>query len=173
MGKARDLFQKIGDIKVTFRAKMGTIKDRNGMDLTEAEYVRRDREPCLHAAVCGFTESEKTDQLNWLILIGVRAYKLIKQGDNIQPCCTPFPNWNQSVNPADVSNLICGSSAFVKSSLNIWKFTVHELQKQFLENFEQYFASVWDECNYTAVWAFFGIASSWHSLNWIYLLTDK
>ena len=43
---------------------MSTTKDRNGMDLTEAEYVRRDREPCLHAAVCGFTESEKTDQLN-------------------------------------------------------------------------------------------------------------
>ena len=35
MGKTRDLFKKIGDIKRTFHAKMGTIKDRNGMDLTE------------------------------------------------------------------------------------------------------------------------------------------
>ena len=37
MGKTRDLFKKIRDTKRTFRAKMGTIKDRNGMDLTEAE----------------------------------------------------------------------------------------------------------------------------------------
>ena len=37
MGKTRDLFKKIRDTKVTFNAKMGTIKDRNGMDLTEAE----------------------------------------------------------------------------------------------------------------------------------------
>ena len=37
MGKARDLFKKIKDIKGTFHAKMGTIKERNGMDLTEAE----------------------------------------------------------------------------------------------------------------------------------------
>ena len=37
MGKTRDLFQKIRDTKGTFHAKMGTIKDRNGMDLTEAE----------------------------------------------------------------------------------------------------------------------------------------
>ena len=36
MGKTRDLFKKIGDTKGTFQAKMGTIKDRNGMDLTEA-----------------------------------------------------------------------------------------------------------------------------------------
>ena len=64
MGKTRDFFKKIRDTKGTFHAKMSTTKDRNGMDLTEAEYVRRDREPFLHAAVCGFTESEKTDQLN-------------------------------------------------------------------------------------------------------------
>ena len=37
MGKTRDLFKKTGDTKGTFHAKMGTIKDRNGMDLTEAE----------------------------------------------------------------------------------------------------------------------------------------
>ena len=44
--------------------------------------------------------------------------------------------------PADVGNLISGSSAFSKSSLNIWKFTVHTLLKPSLENFEHYFASV-------------------------------
>ena len=44
--------------------------------------------------------------------------------------------------PVDVGNLISGSSAFSKSSLNIWKFTVHLLLKAGLENFEHYFASV-------------------------------
>ena len=37
MGKTRDLFKKIGDIKGTFHARMGTVKDRNGKDLTEAD----------------------------------------------------------------------------------------------------------------------------------------
>ena len=41
MGKMRDLFKKIRDIKGSFHVKMGTIKDRNGMDLTEAEYIKK------------------------------------------------------------------------------------------------------------------------------------
>ena len=45
-------------------------------------------------------------------------------------------------NPMDADNLICGSSAFSKSNLNIWKFTVHVLLKPGLENFEYYFTSV-------------------------------
>ena len=44
--------------------------------------------------------------------------------------------------PTDVDNLISGSSAFSKSSFNIWKFTVHILLKPHLENFENYFTSV-------------------------------
>ena len=44
--------------------------------------------------------------------------------------------------PADVGNLISGSSAFSKTSLNIWKFLVHILLKPGLENFEHYFASM-------------------------------
>ena len=159
------------------------------------------------------------------------AYKLNKQGDNIQPWHTPFPIWNQCVVPcpvlffffsmsssnrcfltyiqvsqeadqvvwyshlfhnflqfivihivegfgivskaeidvflelscffddlADIDNLISGSSAFSKTSLNIWKFSVHVLLKPGLENFEHYSTSVWDECNCAVVWAFFGIA---------------
>jgi len=133
------------------------------------------------------------------------AYKLNKQGDNIQLRRTPFPIWNQSVvpcpvltcfltctqisqeadkvvwysylfknfpqflviytvkgfgiinkaevdifleffcfsdDPTDVGSLISGSSAFSKSSSNIWKFTVHVLLKPGLENFEHYFASL-------------------------------
>ena len=41
MGKSRDLFKKIRDTKGTFHAKLGTIKDRNDMDLTEAEYIKK------------------------------------------------------------------------------------------------------------------------------------
>ena len=59
--------------------------------------------------------------------------------------------------PTDVGNLISGSSAFPKSSLNIWEFMVHILLKPGLENFEHYFTSVWDECYCAVVWAFFGI----------------
>ena len=44
--------------------------------------------------------------------------------------------------PVDIGNLISGSSAFSKTSLNIWKFTVHVLLKPGLENFEHYFTSV-------------------------------
>ena len=138
------------------------------------------------------------------------AYNLNKQGDNIQPWCTPFPIWNQSVvpcpaltaactpayiqisqeagqvvwyshlmknfpqfvvihtvkgfgvlnkaevdiflefscvfyDPTDIGNLISGSSAFSKSSLNIWKFSIHILLKPSLENFEPSFDSMWDE----------------------------
>ena len=159
------------------------------------------------------------------------ACKLNKQGDNIQPWCTPFPIWNQSVVPcpvltvaswpayrflrrevrwsgiavswrifhslilshtvkgfgivnkaeiavflelscffhdlADVGNLIYGSSAFSKTSLNIWKFTAHILLKPGLENFEHYFTSVWDECNCAVIWTFFGTAFLWDwNENW-------
>ena len=69
--------------------------------------------------------------------------------------------------PVDVGNLISGSSAFSKFSLNIWKFMVHVLLKPGLENFEHYFASVWDECNCTVVWTYFGIAFLWDwNENW-------
>ena len=60
--------------------------------------------------------------------------------------------------PADIGNLISGSSAFCKTSLNIWEFSVLVLLKPGLENFEHYFSSVWDECNCVVVWAFFRIA---------------
>ena len=156
------------------------------------------------------------------------AYKLNKQGDNIQPSPT-FAIWNQSVVPCPVltvdswpayrflsrqvrwygipiswrvfhsllwSNnqrlwlskqsrsrcfpgtlvfsmiqwmlaIWCGSSAFSKSSSNIWKLTVHILLKPCLENSEHYFASMWDECNCVIVWASFGIAFLWDwNENW-------
>ena len=63
--------------------------------------------------------------------------------------------------PTDVVNLISGSLAFSKFSLNILKSMVHVLLKSCLENLEHYFASVWDECNCVVVSTFFGIAFLW------------
>jgi len=63
--------------------------------------------------------------------------------------------------PMDVGKFISGFSAFSKSNLNIWKFSIHILLKPGLENFEHYFARVWYEYNYAVVWTFFGIASLW------------
>ena len=158
------------------------------------------------------------------------AYKLNKQGDNIQPWHTPFLILNQSVVPCpvltvaswpeyqflrrqvrwsgipislrifhsllwstqvkvsvvseaevdvflefscflydliDVDSLISDSSAFSKSSLNIWKFFVYILLKPGLENFEHYFISVWDEFNCLVVLTFFDIAFLWDwNENW-------
>ena len=62
--------------------------------------------------------------------------------------------------PADVGNLISGSSAFSKTSLNFWKFTVHILLKPGLENFEHYFPSLWDECNLCG-----SLSILWHCLS--------
>ena len=69
--------------------------------------------------------------------------------------------------PMDVGNLISASSVFSKSNLNIWKILVPVLLKPSLENFEHYFASVWDECNCVVVWKFFGIPFLWDwNENW-------
>ena len=61
--------------------------------------------------------------------------------------------------PTDVHNLVSGSSAFSKSSLNIWKFLVHLLLKFRLKDFEHYLAIMWNECNYMVVWTL------WHCLS--------
>ena len=63
--------------------------------------------------------------------------------------------------PKDVGNLISGSPAFSKSSLNIWKFLIHILLKPSLEDFEHYFACMWNERNCAVVRTFFDIALLW------------
>ena len=69
--------------------------------------------------------------------------------------------------PADVGNLISGSSAFSKSSLYIWNFSVHILLKPSLKNFEHYFASMWNNCKCAAIWTSFGSAFLWNwNENW-------
>ena len=60
-----------------------------------------------------------------------------------------------------VASLISGSSGFSKTSLNIWKFMVHILLKPILKDFENYFASMSDECNCAIDCTFFGIALPW------------
>ena len=102
---------------------------------------------------------------------------------NFPVCCDPHSQrlwhsqWSRSRcfsgtfwffdDPADVGNLTSSSSAFSKSSLNIWKFMVQVLLKLGLENFEHFFASMWEECNCVVVWAFFGIAFVWDwNENW-------
>ena len=63
------------------------------------------------------------------------------------------------------------SFAFSKASLNISKFSVHVLLKPGLENFEHYFASMWNEYNCVVVWTFFGIAFLWDwNENWPFLV---
>ena len=59
--------------------------------------------------------------------------------------------------PMDIGHWISGSSAFSKFSLNSWKSIVHILLKSGVENFEHYFASIWDECNCSVTWAFLAL----------------
>ena len=66
--------------------------------------------------------------------------------------------------PWDVGNLISGSSAFSKASLNIWKFLVHVLLKLGLGNFEGYFASMWDECS--CAYVLLSVSSFTHYYVW-------
>ena len=68
----------------------------------------------------------------------------------------------------NVGNLITGSFAFSKFSLNIWNgSSFHVLLKPGLENFKHCFARMWDECNCAVVWTFFGIALCW---DWPFLV---
>ena len=70
-------------------------------------------------------------------------------------------SWNSLAffyDSANVGNLISGSSALSKSSLNSWKFLVHVLLKPPLENSEHYCASVWDESQLLGCWLFFKLA---------------
>ena len=72
-----------------------------------------------------------------------------------------------SCDPTNVGNLVSGPSAFSKSSLYLWKFSVHILLKPGLKDFENYLAGMWSEHNCRVVWAFFGITFLWDwNENW-------
>ena len=69
--------------------------------------------------------------------------------------------------PAEIGDLISGSSGFSKSTLYIWKFSFHILVKPSLKDFEHYLARMWDERHCEVVWAFFVIALLWDwNENW-------
>ena len=100
----------------------------------------------------------------FVVIHTVRGFGTVneaKADDFLEFCCF-FDD------PTAIGNLISGSSAFSKSSLNIWKFSVHVLLKPGLENFEHYFASMWDECNCAVVWIFFGFAFRIGMKNWVF-----
>ena len=63
--------------------------------------------------------------------------------------------------PMGIGNLISGCSAFSKSSLYIWKFSVHVLLKPSLKDVEHNLTSMWNKCTCMKVWTFFGIALLW------------
>ena len=102
--------------------------------------------------------SQEADQLVWyaylfqnfpqaIVIHTVKGFVIVNKAEIdvfLEPSCFFH-------GPEDVGNLISCSSAFSKSSLNIWKFSVHILLKPSLENFEHYFASMLDECNCVVV----------------------
>ena len=93
--------------------------------------------------------------LQFIVIHTVKGFGIVNKAEiNVFLELSSFFN-----DPIDVGNLISGSSAFSKSSLNIWKFMVHILLKPGLENFEHYFASLWGECNCVVLWVFFDIVS--------------
>ena len=91
--------------------------------------------------------SQKAGQVVWFshlfknfpqlgVIHKVKGFSIVNEADVLLEFSCFF------YDPTDVGNLISGSSVFSKSSLNIWKFTVHVLLKPDLENFEHYFTSM-------------------------------
>ena len=67
MGKSRDLFKKIRDPKGIFHAKMGTIKDRNGMDLTEAEDIKKSWQEYIEELTKNYTKKILMTQITMMV----------------------------------------------------------------------------------------------------------
>ena len=103
------------------------------MSLGELRGLVMDRE-AWHSVIHGVTKS-RTQLSNWTELNTVKGFDLVSKAEIdvfLEHSCFFYDQM-------DVGNFISGSSAFSKSSLNIWKFSVHVLLKFSLENFEHYF----------------------------------
>ena len=93
----------------------------------------------------------------FVVIHTVKGFSVVSEAEvDIFP---EFPSF--LYDPINLVNLIPGSSAFSKSSLYIWKFSVHILLKPSLKDFEHYLASMWNEFSCVVVWTFFGIALLW------------
>ena len=104
----------------------------------------------------GGKELDMTDRLTWSDLT-VRGFSAVNEGeiDVFLECPCFF------YDSADVDHLLSGSSAFSKSSLCIWSFSVHISPKPSLKDFEHNLTSMWNEHNYMVVWTIFGIDFLW------------
>ena len=87
----------------------------------------------------------------------VKVFSVVKEAEG--DAFLEFPCFFDD--PVDVGNLISDSSAFSKSSLYIWNFSVHILLKPSLRDFENNLAVMRNECNRVVAWTFFGIALLW------------
>ena len=97
--------------------------------------------------------------LQFVVIHSVKGFGIVNEAE--------VDDFSRILLPVEVGNLISGSSAFSESSLYIWKFSGHILLKPGLENFEHYFASMWDKCNCAVVWTFFSVAFLWDWTCWI------
>ena len=87
----------------------------------------------------------------FVVIYTVKGFSIVNKADVFLEFLCFF---HDSVN---VGNLISGFSAFSKPSLYIWKFLGHKMLKPMLKDFECKLISMWNECNYTVVWTFFGL----------------
>ena len=142
-----------------------------GMSLSKLQELVKDRE-ARRAAVYGVAKSW-TRLSNWtdshllknfpqfIMIHRVKDFSIVSEADVFLEFSCFF------YDPTDVGSLISGSSAFSKSSLNIWNFSVCILLKPSLEDFEHYLASMWNEFTCAVVLTFFGIAFLWDwNENW-------
>ena len=131
------------------------------MSLSKFQKLVMDREACWAATESMVLQRVRHDwatEMNWTEYI--KGFSVVSETE-LDAFLLEFSCF--FYDSKDVDNLISGSSAFSKSSLKNWEFSVHRVLKLILENFKHYFASLWGWCNCAGVWTVFCIAFLW---NW-------
>ena len=99
----------------------------------------------------------------FVVIHTVKGFSVVKEAEvdiSLEVSCLLCHTTN-------IDNLISGSSASLKPSFYIWKFSVHILLKASLKDIEHNLASTWNDCNWTVVWTFFDIVLLWDwNENW-------